>query len=301
MMTYNIVSVDLSIIIISYNTKDITEKCIRMVMASLNRDPDIKAEIIVLDNNSTDGSVEMLEKLGKEIRLIKSKENLGFARGNNRAVKDATGKYLMFLNSDTEAVENAVPQLYRLFHDNKHGFDAAGGKLLNTDGTLQASAGRFYTLPVAFAALFLKADSWGLSRSSPSRAKEIDWVSGACFIIRKSNFERLGGFDEAIFMYWDEVDFFYRARQKGLTVGFFPEPTFIHHEGASSNSRTQPILNVYTGYRHFYKKHYSPVHLKILRDMLQLKAVLSVVIGKLTGNRYLVETYSQAYEIAKKN
>ena len=102
-------------------------------------------------------------------------------------------------------------------------------------------------------------------------------------------------------MYFEEVDLFYRARLNGLTTGFLHEPTFIHLEGASSNSRTQPILKVFEGYIHFYKKHYSPLHVRMIQYMLQLKAISSLFIGKLTGNDYLVETYRQAYEIAQKN
>jgi len=290
---------DLSIVVISYNTKNLTKKCIQTVLASLKDDTRLTWEIIVLDNASSDGSVEMLKKFGNEVVLIEGKENVGFGKGNNIAVKKAQGTYVMFLNSDTEAVGDAVPHLYNVFSNNKLGFDVAGARLLNSDGTLQASAGRFYTLPVAFAGLFLRADAWGFSRNSPRIAKKVDWVSGACFIMRKSNFQKLGGFDESLFMYFEEVDLFYRAHQKGLNVGFFPEPTFIHHEGASSKSRTQPILNIYSGYIYFYKKHYSPIHLKILKDMLQLKAILSFVVGKLTGNRYLVETYSKARELLK--
>ena len=238
-------------------------------------------------------------KKNTNIKLIASKKNLGFGKGNNEAAQQARGDYLLFLNSDTEALEDAVPKLYDQFL--KSPYDFAGAKLLNKDLTSQPSVGRFYTLPVAFAALFLFADRYHFTRFSPQKDTSADWVSGACFITHKDTHNDIGGFDDGIFMYWEEVDLFYRAHQNGLITGFLHEPTFIHLEGASSKSRTAPILKVYEGYKHFYKKHYSPLHLTVLQYMLQLKALISLIIGKMIGNRYLVETYTKAYEIAQKN
>lgn len=287
---------ELSIIIISYNTLDITKRCLETIVASLETDPSLKAEIIVLDNNSSDGSVEMLKSFAG-IKCIFSKENLGFGKGNNEAVKHAKGEYLLFLNSDTEALDDSIPLLLSQFKQSQ--FDFAGARLLNKNKSIQLSAGRFYTLWIAFFALFLFADRWHGTRYSPISIQKVDWVSGACFITRKETYEKLGGFDPAIFMYWEEVDLFYRAAKLNLAVGFFPQPTFIHLEGASSKSRTAPIIKVFEGYLIFYKKHYSPLHVGVLRCMLQLKALSSLLVGKLIGNTYLTETYSKAYEVSK--
>lgn len=297
---------ELSIIIISYNTEKITKRCLDTVVESLTHQPDLKTEIVVLDNNSPDDSVQMLNTYAKKLKdnkqismkVIASNKNLGFGVGNNEAVKESTGKYLLFLNSDTEALKDAVPLLLKKYI--KADYDFAGARLLNKDLSLQPSAGRFYTLPVAFAALFLQADRWRYSRSSPSRDTQTDWVSGACFITTRKKYDSIGGFDPEIFMYFEEMDLFYRAHQKGMITGFFSEPTFIHLEGASSKSRTGPILKVFEGYIHFYRKHFSPLHVRLLQYMLQLKAITSLIIGKITNNSYLIETYTKAYEIAKK-
>lgn len=289
---------ELSIIIISYNTLDITKRCLETVVASLKTDPVLKAEIIVLDNDSSDGSVDMLKKFPGIVGIY-SKENLGFGKGNNEAVEQAKGEYLLFLNSDTEALDDAIPQLLSQFKQSK--FDFAGARLLNKNKTIQFSVGRFYTLPITFLALFLFADRWHGTRYSPDSPQKVDWVSGACFITRTNTYQQLNGFDPAIFMYWEEVDLFYRAAQKNLSVGFFPQPTFIHLEGASSKSRTAPIVKVFEGYLIFYKKHYSPLHVGMLRCMLQLKALSSLLVGKLIGSTYLTETYSKAYEVSKNN
>ncbi|MBP9797548.1 glycosyltransferase family 2 protein [Candidatus Woesebacteria bacterium] len=287
---------ELSIIIISYNTQDITKRCLETIVASLKTDTSLKAEIIVLDNNSSDGSVEMLKSFAG-IECIFSKENLGFGKGNNEAVMHAKGEYLLFLNSDTEALDDAVPQLLSEFKQAQ--FDFAGARLLNKDRSVQLSVGRFYTLWIAFLALFLFADRWHGTRYSPTSTRKVDWVSGACFITRTKTYQQLSGFDPAIFMYWEEVDLFYRAAKQHMSVGFLPQPTFIHLEGASSKSRTAPIIKVFEGYLIFYKKHYSPLHVGVLRCMLQLKALSSLLVGKLIGSTYLIETYSKAYEVSK--
>lgn len=298
---------DLSIIIISYNTRDIAKKCLETIFDSL-KGSKMSTEIIVVDNNSSDGSVEMLKVFQRsnvkrqmsKVEIIESKENLGFAKGNNKAAKQAEGQYLLFLNSDIEVLDDALPKLYNYFVSEDNQFDFVGGKLLEADGkTPQPSCGPFYSLPVAFAALFLRADYYHLTRYSPETIKEVDWVSGACIMCRKANFEKIGGFDEKIFMYMDEIDLLYRAKKKGLRVGFFNQARFVHLGSASSGSRTQPILQVYRGFLYFYKKHHSRLQISVLRFMLQLKALISLYIGKIIRNDYLIETYAKAFQITK--
>ncbi|OGK28896.1 hypothetical protein A3D06_02450 [Candidatus Roizmanbacteria bacterium RIFCSPHIGHO2_02_FULL_40_9] len=299
---------DLSIIIISYNTKLITKRCIETVISSLNHDRSINTEIIIIDNNSSDGSKEMLRELKSlvekqnnnhlRVKLILSEENLGYSRGNNHAEQHADGTYLLFLNSDTEAIGNAVPKLFHEF--GKSRFDFAGAKLYYSLNHVQKSCGRFYNPFIAFCALFLKSDSWSLSRYSPNKPTKVDWVSGACFITTKKSYEALNGFDENIFMYWDEVDLFYRAHIKGMSVGFFPEPIFIHLEGASGTKDDQ-IVRIFQGYIYFYKKHYAQHDLFLLKCMLKLKSLIGIALGYIVVNSKLIDRYKKAYEVVKKN
>lgn len=301
-MTYNEAMTHLSIIILSYNTRELTKKCLESVDASVQADTDHAYQICVLDNNSTDGSIEMLRTFKPQSKnihytLIESSENLGFSKGNNKAAKKATGEYLLFLNSDIEVVEDAIPQFLNWFKPSTYKF--AGARLLNPDGSIQKSAGKFYSLGVSAAALFLKSDYWGFSRFAPSSAQQVDWVSGACLMTTASVFNKLQGFDENIFMYWEELDLQYRGYTKNCTTGYYPQAKFIHYEGGSSSSRQLPILRVYEGYIYFYKKHYPRLHLQVLRYMLKLKAIVSLVIGKVVGNNYLIDTYTKAYEVAQ--
>lgn len=297
--------VDLSIIIISFNTSVITKQCLESIVASL-KEVTFKTEIIVLDNDSKDDSIAMLHGFKKQstlpMKVIESKENLGFSRGNNAAVKHATGRFLLFLNSDTEILDDAISSLYSFFTSDLNTYAFVGPKLIEKDGkTPQASAGHFYTLPVVFAALFLRGDYYGLTRFSPRFTKKVDWVSGACFMCKKSDFEKLGGFDEAIFMYMEEIDLLYRAKQEGLMTGFYPNSRIIHLGSASSNGRSEPINQVFKGFLYFYKKHTSRLQLQVLRIMLQFKALVCVALGIVTHNEYLKKTYAQALGIAKNN
>jgi GT2 family glycosyltransferase len=240
-----------------------------------------------------------------KLTLIDSQENLGYAKANNKAVKIAKGKYLIIMNSDIEVLDSAIEKLYT-FYKNQTQFQYVGAKLFNSDMTPQASAAPFYTPFIVFMALFLRGDYWGFTRYSPQTIKKVDWVSGACFITTKDLYEKILGFDENIFMYMDEVDFFYRASLKKLKVGFYPESHFIHLGSASSKGRSQPIIQVYKGFLYFYKNHY-PQNLSILKNMLKLKAFISLSIGKIINiikhqkENYLTETYEKALEIVNTN
>lgn len=293
---------DLSIIIVSYNTKKTTEDCIKSICQSL-KGSNIKYELVVIDNASTDGSVIMLEDFlhskPEIFKLIKNDTNLGFARANNLGVKKAVGDYVLFLNSDIVVLDNAIEKLFKFYQQNQKTINFLGGKLLNKDKSSQPSAAPFYTLPVVFAALFLKGDYWGLTRSSPNNLTKVDWVSGACIMTTKEYFSKIGGFDERIFMYMDEVDLLYRAKMSGLTTFFYPEARFIHHGCASSSGRTYPITQVFGGLIYFYKKHYTNLALFLLKILLKLKLGIAILIGKITNNRYLIETYEKADQMVK--
>jgi len=296
---------DLSIIIVSYNTKKITIDCLNSIINSL-KDSSLKYEIIVVDNGSKDDSVPAIKKLKSKIKnqnvnisIIENKTNIGFGKANNKAAKNANSDYLLFLNSDIIVLNSAIEKLYNFYKQNEKTFNFLGGKLLNKDKTPQPSCGPMYNLPIIFAHLFLRGDYWGLTRYSPNKLKEVDWISGACFLTKKKYFEKLGGFDEKIFMYMEEIDLFYRAKKQGLKIFFYPEAQFIHLGSASSGGRTYPIIQVYRGLIYFYKKHHSQLSIFLLKIMLKLKALVAINIGKITKNNYLTKTYEEAYQIVK--
>jgi GT2 family glycosyltransferase len=296
---------ELSIIVISYNTKDITLDCLNSIIELI--DNKLTYEIILVDNASTDQTIQIVKNslnsltrnLNVNIEYIENKENLGFAKANNQGVKEAKGKYILFLNSDIIVQDNAIDNLLEYYRQNENQTHFLGGKLFNKDMTPQPSCGPFYSLPVVFGALFLKGDYWGLTRYSPNQTKEVDWISGACILTKKEYFEKLNGFDENIFMYMDEIDLLYRAKKIGYRVYFYPESKFIHLGSASSGGKTYPILQVYKGFLYFYGKHYPKISVFFLKFLLKLKAVVSLTIGKLTNNQYLVKTYEQANRLVE--
>lgn len=294
-------NLDLSIIVVSYNTKRITKDCIDSVNESL-KNSKIKYEIIVADNASRDGSHELLSKMSlnkvNHLTYHQTGENLGFGRGNNYAVKKSKGKYILLLNSDTIVLNRAIEKLYEKYKEDEGSIHFLGPKLLNRDLTPQASAAHFFTLPVVFAALLLKGDYWGATRSSPNNFKKVDWVSGACILTSRKIYDRLGGFDNKIFMYMEEVDLLYRAAKKNLNTYFYPESQIIHLGSASSGGKTFPILQVYRGFLFFYKKHYPLTHLVGLHFILKFKAAIAYFIGRIKNNQYLTTTYGEAFRIS---
>ncbi len=296
----NVSDPDLSIVIVSFNTKRITVDCLSSIFESLQGSP-LNVEVIVVDNNSKDGSLEELKRMKKNhpnIVLIENNENTGFGKANNQGVHQAKSEYILLLNSDTIVLEKGIEKLFSWYKENESTFQFGGGKLLNSDMTSQPSAGRFFTLATTFTFLFLKGDAIGATRSSPTTITRTDWVSGACIITKKEYYQKLKGFDEGIFMYMEEVDLLYRALKRGWKTGFYPEARFIHL-GSASSDKTYPILQVYRGLLYFYRKHYGTVSLALLKGMLQLKAVIAYAIGVVTGNDYLKKTYGEAIRIAQ--
>lgn len=281
---------DISIIIPSFNTKLLLERCLRSVFDSLT-ETDLRFEVLVVDNASTDGSCTLVRKKFPRVHIILNKQNVGYGKANNQAIKKATGTYVLLLNSDIIVQNNAIEALYSFIQKKEKAF--AGGKLLNEDGSVQPSCGPFFSLPAVWLMLFAKGDHWGATRSSPQETQTVDWVSGACLIGRRSSFLDVGLFDERIFMYMDEVDFLFRARKRGYKTYFYPKAHFTH-TGAASSGRDAAVLHVYRGLLYFYRKHRGPFAQALLRAALVAKALAAMGAGRMMGKSDLVRTYEKA-------
>ena len=280
--------IKLSIIIVNWNTADLLKRC----LGSLTQN----YEVIVVDNGSTDGSVDYLKKL--EIKTIFNKENLGFAKGNNIGIKQANGGYIMLLNSDTFVKKGAIEKLVE-YLDKNPSVSIVGPKLLNQDGTSQANCGWFPSLWVCFLMLFKEHFGGSDSvRFSPIKSQAVDWLMGAAFVARREVFDKTGGLDEEIFMYMEEVEWFYRTKKLGFKTYFLKEAEIIHlGRGSSKSGRKEPIINIYKGILHFYKKHRSGTEVIVLKMMLKTKALLALLLGYARKDAYLIETYGQALKI----
>ena len=309
----------LSIIIVNWNNRNLLQKCLESLIDSLSLVAGAKkktvsssfssqpagTEIIVVDNGSTDGSTELVKSSqlkvqsdSLKLKVIENKENLGFSKGNNIGIRKARGEYIMLLNSDTIVKEGAIATLVN-YLDLHPEVDIVGPMLLNTDGSPQPNCGRFPTLPVV--AMMLFKEHFGGSdyvRQSPEESGFVDWLMGAAFMARKEVFEKIGGLDEKIFMYMEEIEWFYRAAKAGFKAYFLKEAEIVHlGRGSSKSGRSGPILNIYRGIIYFYRKHKSYWELIVLLAMLKLKAIMSLMLGYLKNDDYLKQTYGQALKI----
>lgn len=285
---------DLSIIIPSYNTKALLERCLTSVFVNLNALA-INSEVIVVDNASEDGSQDIVRKKFPQVHLVCNKTNVGYGKANNQAITKAKGKYVLLLNSDIVVQNDAIGAMYRFVGSKGQVF--AGGKLFNEDGSSQPSCGPFFTIPMVALMLFAKGDYWEITRSSPSQTRRVDWVSGACLMGRRSAFVQTGLFDEGIFMYMEEIDLLYRARAKGFLTFFVADARFTHTGAASSGNRRTPVVNIYRGLVYFYNKHYSQFAVLVLRGMLRIKALAVILVGRMIGKPVIVQTYEEALSV----
>ncbi len=287
----------LSIITLNYKKPDLTLVCLESLNAQFDQElKDAEIEVIVVDNDSQDDSVEKLQNAIKKadyknVRLIANNENGGFAKGNNAGAKSAKGDFLLFLNNDTVVKDRGLLEMAKYLQEHQD-VTILGGQLRNADGSLQASTGKFYTLFNAFL-LLLGMQKFGLLDKSPDEIGPVDWVKGGLFMIRKDTFETLKGFDEKIFMYTEDMELCYRAKQMGKQIQFYPNVKVIHAEHGSAN-RSFAIVHIYKGLLYFYKKHRSGLEYFALRFLLLTKATVAIGIGSITGKSELVKTYKEA-------
>lgn len=233
-------TIDVTIIIVSYNGFKMLDDCIKSVYEHTK---DISFEIIVVDNNSAEGDVEDVTNKFPEVILIKNDENKGFAAANNQGIEIAKGKYSLLLNNDTLLLENSIKKTFD-FAENLN-FDAVIGiKLLNEDKTLQLSTYAFTTLLNTFSNNFFinrifktnpKLNKFHLHNGNISETTETDVVIGAYFFSKTETFLQLNGLDDRFFFYNEEADFCYRLKQQGGKVFYYPETSIIHFGGAIAN------------------------------------------------------------------
>jgi GT2 family glycosyltransferase len=276
---------DVSIIIVSWNTKSILQNCINSVIAQSR---DFSYEIIVVDNGSVDGSVEMIKGNFPEVKLIENRKNVGFAAANNQGVRIAKGEFILFLNSDTVILDNAIGRTLQFLKD-KADAAAVGCKLLNADGSLQPSCYNFYSffrrffirrfIPRIFLSEFAKRSIEGkITRWDYNSVREIDYVRGAFLMVRGDVIRSLGLFDEQFFMYSEEADLCLRMKQEGLKVLFYPEAEIIHMAGASAKRKPLEIMRRTVSLLLLQKKYHCNAAYSLLRIYFLLNFVFRFFI-----------------------
>jgi GT2 family glycosyltransferase len=231
---------DVSVVIVSYESRDLLGRCLAALAADDGRSA--TSEVIVVDQASQDGTAAWLAAEHPEVRLVALPHNIGFGAGNNRGAAVASGRWLLLLNSDAFVGPGAVDELVR-FAETQPTAGVVGPRLLWPDGRLQRSCRRFPTVfRIATEFLYLRKlaprsrilNGFYCGEFAHDESRRVDWLTGACLLVQRELFERLGGFDEAFFLYSEEVDLLYRARQLGAETWYDPAAEVVHEWGGTA-------------------------------------------------------------------
>jgi N-acetylglucosaminyl-diphospho-decaprenol L-rhamnosyltransferase len=233
---------DLSIIIVNWNVKELLRSCLASLSDERRLLPHLTSEIIVVDSASSDGSPEMVRQEFPHVRLIASDKNLGYAGGNNAGVAAGHGRYLFLLNPDTVVKPGALAELVG-YLDAHPTVGALGPQLLWPDGTVQSSRRRFPSRASLFWESTLLGQWFPHNRASrryhladqlPDHPQQVDWVVGAAILVRRTAWQQIGPIDESFFMYFEETDWCRRSAELGWETHYLPTAQVIHYEGKSS-------------------------------------------------------------------
>lgn len=248
----------LSIIIVNWNTKDLLHDC----LTSINQTKgELALEVIVVDNGSTDGSVQLIKSEFPGVKLMANKENLGFAKANNQGIRKAGGDYMLLLNSDTELKPKALSNLVNFAFKEKKAA-VVGARLVNPDGSIQPSSRNLPTIGRAIREYWLgQKGAYEGYVPSGNKATEVEVVVGAAMLIPKKVINKIGLLDERYFFYYEDMDFCWRVRRAGFKVYYLPTAEIIHYHGVSGRGladkenqwrRLVPSSKIYHGLLRHY-------------------------------------------------
>lgn len=283
-------SIIVSILIVSYNTRDLTVNCIQSV---LDQALEKQFEIIVVDNDSSDGSADEIANRFPDLKLIRSQDNLGFGRANNLASVNASGEYILLLNPDTIVLAHAVDKLIEFARSTREA-RLWGGRTVFPDGSLNPTSCWRFMSPWS---LFLQA--LGLSKLFPDsdflnreayagwhrdNVREVDMVTG-CFLLIESRLWRdLGGFDESFFMYGEEMDLCFRARRMGARPHFTPDASIVHYDGASEPVQSAKMIRLLSGKSHYLKKNWRALPSRCGLILLKLHVLIRTIGSRISAS-----------------
>ncbi len=260
---------DLSIIIVNWNTRSIVCDCLRSIY---QQGGEIDLEVIVIDNASTDGSVEMVKKDFPQVTLIENSQNRGFAAANNQGIAISKGRYVLLLNSDTIVLDNAIAKTVA-FADSHPEAAVVGCRVLNPDRTLQPTCFMFPSIlnmllsSTYLYKLFPKSKFFGRERMTwwdRSDVREVDVVTGCFMLVRQDAIKKVGSMDEQFFIYGEETDWCYRFKQANWKILFAPGAEIIHLGGQSAKKRaTTMVVQLRKSILQFMKKHRGPLIYRI--------------------------------------
>jgi GT2 family glycosyltransferase len=270
-------SLDLSVVIVNYKSVDFLRSCIRSIKETAEG---ISYEIIAVDNDSQDGSDKEIRFGFPDIKLIANRNNLGFSSANNQGIKISKGRYILLLNNDATVTPGALKCLIDSM-ERHPGVGLMGGKLTNTDGTVQQSFGRLIPYINEFVQSKLFWNFYEIQKNRTigmlmeklhCQPRYVDWVKGACMMLRREAIFDVDFLDDRFFMYFEEADLCIRLKIIGWKVYFEPRAEIVHHGGISvSKNRVRVFLERRRSQLYFYKKHYGDFGLWWIKNYLLLK------------------------------
>ncbi len=267
--------IKLSIIIVNFETPDYTLGCIDSLFAN---PPGCSFEVLLIDNGSSDGSLDLIREKRPEVICIESGSNLGFSKANNLGLHNARGEYVLLLNSDTKILDDAIGRL-TVYLDECPEVGVVGCKQLDGHGRLQLSWGAF---PTFVSEIYRKLLHGRLSindlrvreylEEKYAGSNEVEWVSGSCLMARREALFQAGLLDENFFMYFEDIDLCRNVRDKGWKIHFSSETTIVHYGGVSAKKNLLRVLVIYRKSQiYFTKKYYGMSGVLVLKSMLMLK------------------------------
>lgn len=276
----------LSVVIVNWNTKSLLRRCLQTVRWNGTL-LDTDVEVFVVDNASTDGSYQALAQEFPEVHWIQNESNVGFARANNQALRQAQGRYLLLLNPDTEVCPDVFEKLIR-FMEADTGVGAVGPRLVNPDGTPQPSCYPFPTFRNEFRRLFhLESQAFpGPTSTAPYAAQSVEVLQGTCLLIRRRALEQVGLLDEEYFMYTEEVDLCYRMHERGWRLCWVPRAVVMHHGGQSTRqAQLEMFLHLYRSKVLFFRKQYGAWRARAYKLLLLAASLPRILLAPILGGQ----------------
>lgn len=263
--------IDISVIIVNWNTKDLLKNCLKSIYQTIH---DLTFEVIVVDNASYDGSIEMLEREFTSVIRIINKENKGFGSANNQAFAEMKGKYALLLNTDAVLTTDAVNKLWN-FCDKNEKAGIVCGQLLNADGSKQNSVASFPSLLTLAANTslleFLFPGRFPSKRYKHTSPIEVDSAIGACMMIRKKALDETGFFDERYFFFFEETDLAYTMRRKSWKIYQVPDALIYHLQGQSIGHNISSRIEFYRSRYQFLRKWHNPLYYYLAAGIIFLR------------------------------
>lgn len=270
-----------SVVVVNWNTKKYLNDCLESIARTMSA---IEYEVLVVDNNSADGSADMVASNFPGVKLIRNKENIGFAKANNIAISAGTGEYVLVLNPDTIVMPGAIGKMTEFMDSNQH-VGACGPRIYDRKGNITQWRKRLPSLNRAFRTDSMLGRIFPLAGESPENEitpvspVEVEWMHGCCMFIRRQTIKEVGLMEEKLFLTFEEQDWCLRMQQKGWKIYHVPAAEIVHYEGESRKQTTflEDYLRVKRSQHVYFRKHFGLFPVMCLRGFIAMSSLLALL------------------------